>query len=54
MALKNPKRDNVDPTTGSGEEDQENHLPSEVRRRYDALKAGKTKPISLEELFTDL
>jgi putative addiction module component (TIGR02574 family) len=29
-------------------------LPAEVRRRYQALKEGKTKPLSGEEVFAEL
>jgi len=54
MALKNPKREDTDLTTVESREGQDGALPPEVKRRYDAYKAGKTKPISLEELFSDL
>jgi putative addiction module component (TIGR02574 family) len=36
------------------EEEDESVLPMEVRRRHQAYKDGKTKPISLEELLRDL
>jgi len=54
MALEDPKREDADPSTVEGQEGQEGALPAEVKRRYEAYKAGKTKPISIEELFSDL
>lgn len=36
------------------EEETGSRLPAEVRRRYEAYKAGKTKPISFEELLAGL
>lgn len=56
MAVKDPKREDVDPAIVAGQEcrEGEGRLPPEVKERYDAYKAGKTKPISLEELFSDL
>ena len=51
MAAKDPER--VDPSILAGKEGQEG-LPLEVKRRYGAYKAGKTKPLSLEEMFSDL
>jgi hypothetical protein len=54
MALKDPKREDTDLSTVEGQGGQEGALPPEVKRRYEAYKAGKTKPISLEELFSDL
>ena len=56
MAIRDPKpqENDRDFTTGDGQERHEGALPPEVKRRYEAYKAGKTKPISLEELFSDL
>ena len=56
MALKDPKpnENNRDLPTVDGQENGAGALPPEVKRRYEAYKAGKTKPISLEELFSDL
>jgi putative addiction module component (TIGR02574 family) len=36
------------------EEEAGSRLPAEVRRRYEAYKEVKTKPISFEELFAEL
>jgi hypothetical protein len=56
MAVKDPKREDVGPTIVAGQESREGEgrLPPTVKERYEAYKAGKTKPISLEELFSDL
>jgi len=36
------------------EELPESKLPAEVKRRYEAIKAGKTKLLSAEEVFAEL
>ncbi|HKI06459.1 MAG TPA: addiction module protein [Thermoanaerobaculia bacterium] len=36
------------------EDEMEPGLPAEVRRRHQAYKEGKTKPISLEELLAGI
>jgi hypothetical protein len=56
MALKDLKREDMEPTIVAGQEGrgEEGRLPPEVKERYEAYKAGKTKSISLEELFSDL
>jgi hypothetical protein len=54
MALKDPKPQDVEPATLEGRDGRREALPPEVKRRYEAYKTGKTKPISLEELFADL
>jgi hypothetical protein len=54
MAIKDPKRQDPGFSVTPAEKGQITALPAEVKRRYEAYKSGKTTPISLEELFSDL